>query len=170
MVLCCSNLTLGSAMVHNYSPALKKWGLHWICLVLSVILSLCHSVIQSFHNLSNEKNSSHFSKELWGLEDWNLVHTWTVGRCIVYTGIGLLLLICPVILNFFFLFNFQTLKFFVILFSGTWGLEGWNMVHTWTMGDVLCIQKSCCCFYSSLYFSFFLLSNFQTTLLMRFAT
>ena len=27
---------------------------------------------------------SHFSQELWGLEDWNLVHTWTVGRCIMY--------------------------------------------------------------------------------------
>ena len=35
---------------NSYSPALKKWGLYWICLVLpefcgSVILSLCHSVI-----------------------------------------------------------------------------------------------------------------------------
>ena len=39
--------------------------------------------------------SSHFSQELWGLEGWNLVHTWTVGRCIVYTGIRLLLLIHP---------------------------------------------------------------------------
>ena len=48
-----------------------------------------------------------------------LVHTWTVGSCIVYTGIRLLLLICPFISSFFFLSNFQTLTFFVTLFSGT---------------------------------------------------
>ena len=42
-----------------------------------------------------------------------------MGRCIVYTGIRLLLLICPFISSFFFLSNFQTLKFFVTLFSGT---------------------------------------------------
>ena len=32
-----------------------------------------------------------------------LVHTWTVGRCIMYTGIRLLLLIRPFISSFFFL-------------------------------------------------------------------
>ena len=37
----------------------------------------------------------------------------------VYTRIRLLLLICPFISSFFFLCNFQTLKFFVTLFSGT---------------------------------------------------
>ena len=42
------------------------------------------------------------SQELWGLEDWNLVHAWTVGRCIVCTRIRLLLLICPFITSFFF--------------------------------------------------------------------
>ena len=81
-------------------------GLYWICLVLP---SFCHSVIQSLRNLSNENFSSHFSQELWGLEDWNLVHMWTVGRCIVYTGIRLLLLIHPFISSFFFLSNFQLL-------------------------------------------------------------
>ena len=45
---------------------------------------------------------SHFSQELWGLEGWNIVHMWTVGRCIVYTGIRLLLLICPFISHFCF--------------------------------------------------------------------
>ena len=58
-------------------------------------LSFRHSVIPSFRNLSNVNFSSHFSQELWCLEDWNLVHMWTVGRCIVYTGIRLLLLIRP---------------------------------------------------------------------------
>ena len=70
--------------IYNY--ALKKWGLYWICPVI---------VIPSFCNLSNENFSSHFSQELWGLEGWNLVHTWTMGGCIVYTGIRLLPLITP---------------------------------------------------------------------------
>ena len=37
----------------------------------------------------------------------------------MYTGIRLLLLIRPFISSFFFLFNFQTLKIFVKIFSGT---------------------------------------------------
>ena len=41
--------------------------------------------------------SSHFSQELWGLEGCNLVHTCTVGRCIVYTKIRFLPLICSFI-------------------------------------------------------------------------
>ena len=48
-----------------------------------------------------------------------MVHTWTMGRCIVFTGIRLLLLIRPFISSVFFLSNFQTLKMFVALFSGT---------------------------------------------------
>ena len=49
----------------------------------------------------------------------NPVHTWTVGRCTVFIGIKLLLLIRPFISSFFFLSNFQILKFFVTFFSGT---------------------------------------------------
>ena len=41
------------------------------------------------------------------------------GGCIVYTRIRLLLLIRPFISSFFFISNFQTLKIFVTLFSGT---------------------------------------------------
>ena len=51
--------------------------------------------------LSNIKNFRYFSEELWGLEDWNLVHWWTVSRCIVYTRIRLLL-IHPFISSFSF--------------------------------------------------------------------
>ena len=155
--------------------------------------------------------SSHFSQELWGLEDWNLVHTWTVGRCIVYTRIGLLLLICPLIFSIFFLSNFQTLKSFVTVFSGTvrpgrlqlgthvdseqmygvyrnkaaaayssfyffiflflqfsnvksfrlelWGLEDWNLVHTWTVGRCIVytgikLLLLICPFISSVFFLF----------------
>ena len=42
-----------------------------------------------------------------------------MGRCIVYTGIRLLLLIGPFISSVFFLTNFRTLKIFVTLFSKT---------------------------------------------------
>ena len=42
-----------------------------------------------------------------------------MGGCIVYTGIRQLLHICPFIFSFFFLSNFQILKFFVTLLSGT---------------------------------------------------
>ena len=76
--------------------------------------------------LSNIKNFHHiFLRNLWGLEDWNLVHMWIVGRCIVYTGIRLLL-ICPFISSFFFLSNFQTLKFLAHFYQELWGLEHWN--------------------------------------------
>ena len=66
----------------------------------------------SFSNIQILKFLSHFSQELWGLEGWNLVHTWTMGGCIVYTRIRQLLHICPFIFSFFFLSNFQTLKCF----------------------------------------------------------
>ena len=69
-----------------------------------IFLSLQFSTLKFFITLFSE---------LWSLEDWNLVHTWTVGRCIVYTGIRLLLLIRLFISSFFFLSSYQTLKRFV---------------------------------------------------------
>ena len=57
----------------------------------------------SFSPISNIKTIlSHFSQELCSLQNWNLVHTWTVGGCIVYTGIRMLLLIHPLFLHFSF--------------------------------------------------------------------
>ena len=102
-----------------------------------------------------------FSQKLWDLEDWNLVHTWTVGRCIVYTRIRLLLPICPFISSFFFLSNFQT--FFSSHFSKElWGLEDWNLVHTWTVDRCIVYiwirLLLLICQFSS---SFFFLFNFQ---------
>ena len=55
--------------------------------------------------------SSHFSQELWGLEGWNLVHTWTVGRCIVYTESGYRCLFVPLFLHF----SFSQFSFFLFL-------------------------------------------------------
>ena len=183
------------------------------CIVYTKIMLLLLFVLLffyfSFCPILKQKILSHFSQELWGLEDWNLVRTWTVGRCIVYTEIRLLLHSHPFISSFFFLSNFQTLKFFITLFSGTvrprrlklgthmdsgqmchvyrnqaaaaylsfyffiflslnfsshfsqelWGLEGWNLVLTWTVGR--CIVYTgirLLLFIHSFISSFFLLS------------
>ena len=106
--------------------------------------------------------SSHFSQELWGLEDWNLVHTWTVGRCIVYTGIRLLLHIRPFIFSFFFLSNFQTLKFFVTLFSGTVRPRRLKLGTHMDNGQTYSVyQNQAASAYLSLYFFIFLCLQFS---------
>ena len=48
---------------------------------------------------------------LRGLQSWNLVHTWTVGWCIICTWIRLLVLIYSFISSIFFLSNSKTLNF-----------------------------------------------------------
>ena len=78
--------------------------------------------------------SSHFSRELLGLVDCNLVHTWTVGSCIMCTRIRLLLLIHPFISSFFFLSNFQHWNFSSHFSRELWDLEDWKLVHAWTVG------------------------------------
>ena len=120
-------------------------------------------IFLSLQFLDFKKFSSHFSQELWGREDWNLVHTWTVGRCIVYTWIRLLLHICPFISSFFFLSNFLTLKFFVTLFSGTVRprrLKLSTHVDSWQLYRAYRNQAAAA--HSALCFSFFFPSNFQT--------
>ena len=67
--------------------------------------------------LSLQFSNIKISQELWGLEGYNLLHTWTMGVCIVCTGIRLLFLFVP--LFFIFLSNFQTFKIFVRDFLGT---------------------------------------------------
>ena len=125
-----------------------------------------HPFISSFFFLSNFQHwnfSSHFSRDLWGLEDWKLVHTWTVGRCIVYTRIRLLLLIHPFISSFFFRFQFSTLKFFITLFSGTMRprrLKLGTHIDSWQMYLVYWNQAATAI--HPLISSFFFLSNFQT--------
>ena len=87
----------------------------------------------SFSPIFNIEFLSHFSRELWGLEDWNLVDTWTVGRCIMYTRIRLLLLIRPFISSFFFLSNFQHWNFSSHFSREVWGLEidNWYTREQW---------------------------------------
>ena len=153
-------------MVYHYSPTLKKWGLYWICPVLP---SFCHSVILSFRNFSNENFSSHFSQELWCLEDWNLAHTLTVGKCIMYTGIRQLLLICPFISSLFLLSNFQTLTFFFTLSSGTVRPRRLKLGTHVDSGQVYHVNRNqaAATAYSSLYFFIFLSLQFSNIKIFR---
>ena len=119
--------------------------------------------------LSNIRIFRHtFLGELWGLEDWNLVHTWAVGRCIMYTRIRLVLLICPFISSIFFLSNFQHRNFSSLFSQKLWGLEDWNLVvPSWythrQWADVSCILESgCCCLFISVFLHFLLSLQFST--------
>ena len=95
----------------------KLWGQNSLNLVhlLTVVdvswipeSGCCHLFVLLFRHFSfspvikHLQFLSHFSQELWGLESWHLVHMWTMGECIVYTGIRLLLLICRFIVHFSF--------------------------------------------------------------------
>ena len=83
-------------------------------------------------------------------------------RYIVYTGIRLLLLIHPFISSFFFLSNFQTLKFFVTLFSGTARPRRLKLGTHVDSGQMYRVYRNqATAVYLSLYL-FFFLSNFQT--------
>ena len=90
-----------------------------MCTGIRLLLLFIPLFLHFSFQLQHRNLPSHFSQELCGLEDWNLVHTWTVGRGIMYTGIRLLLLFIPFISSFFFLSNFQTLNIFVTLSLGT---------------------------------------------------
>ena len=70
-------------------------------------------------------------------------------------------LICPFIYLFFFLSNFQTLKIFFTLFSGT--VRPRKLVNTWTVGRcIVCTTIMLLLLIYPFISSFFFLSNFQT--------
>ena len=80
----------------------------------------------------------------------------------MYTGLGLLLHIHPIISSFFFLSSFQTLKFFVTLFSGTVRPRRLQLCTHVDSGQLYhAYWNQAAAAYSSLYFSFFFLCNFQ---------
>ena len=111
-------------------------------------------------NFQTLKCFAHLHQELWGLEGWNMIHTWTVGGCMVYTRIRLLLLIRPFIFSFS---KIQILKFSSHFSQELWDLEDWNLVHTWTMGGCIVYTRIRQLLHiCSFIFSFFFLSNFQT--------
>ena len=86
-----------------------------------------------------------------------------VGRCIMCTGIRLLLLICPFISSFFFLSNYQTLKIFVTFFSGTARSRRLKLGTQVDSGQMYSVYRNqAAASYLSLYFFIFLLSDFQT--------
>ena len=62
--------------------------------------------------------------------------------------------------SFFFLSNFQTLKFLSHFSQELWGLEGWNTRGQWGMYRVH--RNHAAALICPLIFSFFFLSNFQT--------
>ena len=67
---------------------------------------------------------------LRGLQKRILVHTWTVGFCIMYTSIKQLVLIYSFISSVFFLSNSKTLNF---CHTFLLDLQRWNLIHTWAM-------------------------------------
>ena len=81
----------------------------------------------------------------------------------MYTRIRLLLLIHPFISSFFFLSNFQTLKFFVTLFSGTVRPRRLKLGTHMDSGQMYHVyQKQAAAFIHPFIFYFFFLSSFQT--------
>ena len=94
---------------------------------------------------------------------------WAVGRCIMSTGIRLLLLIHPFISSFFSL-QFSTLKFFITLFLGTvrprrlkldTHVDSGQMYHVYRIRLLLLI----CSFISFFFLQFSALKFFVTLLL-----
>ena len=83
-----------------------------------------------------------------------------MGRCIVYSGIRLLLLIPPFISSFFFLSNFHKSKSFVTLFSGI--VRTRRLKHVTHMDNGQMYTGIRLLLYICTTFSFFFLSNFQT--------
>ena len=83
------------------------------------------------------------------------------GQCIMYTGIRLLLLICPFISSFFFLSNYQTLNIFVTFFSGTVRSRKLKLGTNVDSGQMYRVYQNQAAVVS-LYFFIFFPSNFQT--------
>ena len=75
-------------------------------------------VYYSFSNFQISKIFITLFSGTKSLQSWNLVHTWTVGWCIIYTGTRLLLLFISLIRQFSFspIIQFQNIKNFDSLF------------------------------------------------------
>ena len=120
-----------------------------------IFLSLQFSNIEIFRHF--------LFQELWSLEGWNFVYTWAMGRCIMCIRISLLLLIHPFISSFFFLSNFQTLKFSVTLFPGTVRPRRLKLGTHVDSGQMYCVYRNqAAAAYSSLYCFIFLSLQFSS--------
>ena len=128
--------------------------------------ALIHPFIFSFFFLSNFQTLKVFVTLFSGTvrpRRLKLGTRWTVGRCIVYIGIRLLLHLHPFISSIFLLSNFLTLKFFITLFSGTVRPRRLKLgTHVDSVQMYRVYQNQAAAAYLSLYSPFFFLSNFQT--------
>ena len=158
-----SFLALFVQFLNFYSPALKKWGLYWICLVLPsfcdchfVILSFCHSVTFQMKIFVTLFSGTVRPRRL------KLGTHVDSGQMYRVYGIRLLLLICPFISSFFFLSSFQTLKFIVTLFSGTVRSRRLKLVTHVDSGQMYRVYRNQAAGdYCSLYFFIFLSLQFS---------
>ena len=128
--------------------------------------ALIRPFISSIFFLSNFQHwnfSSHFSQEVWDLEDWKLVHMWTVGRCIMCTRIRLLLLIQPFISSFFFCSKFQHWNFSSHFSQGTVRPRRLKLGTHMDSGQMYRVywKQAAAAAYSSLYFFIFLSLQFS---------
>ena len=107
------------------------------------LLLLILPLISSFFFLSSfqkkKKKLSLFSQGLRAPQNWNLVHTWTVGWCIMCTWIRLLVLIYSSISSICFLSNSKTL-IFVTIFCEAYKVETWYTHGQWV--DLLCTPNT----------------------------
>ena len=93
------------------------------------ILPLISSLFFFLSNFKYQKNFISFSEGLRGTQSWNLVHTWTVGWCIMCTWIRLVF-----IYSFISSFFFSNSKTLIFCHTFLWVLQSWNLIHTWAKG------------------------------------
>ena len=141
------------------------WPLVCVCLRNIIILVLFIFIVNFHFDQKSYKRSRPFCSSsglLAKITMPSLYNTCTVGKCIVCTEIRLLVLIRLFISSFFFLSNFQTLKFFVTLFSATVRprrLKHGTHVDSGQMYRVY--RNQAAGVYSSLYFFIFLSLQFS---------
>ena len=139
------------------------------CIVYTGIrlLLLINPFISSFSFLSNiqtlKKTCYTFFQEIWGLQSWNLVCTWTMGWCTVLckpesdTAVHLSL--------YFFIFLsllFPNMEIFVKFFSGTVNHRKLKLETNVNDGSVYCYTGiSLLIFIHPFISSFFCLPNYQ---------
>ena len=125
----------------------------YLSLYFASFLSLQFSIIKTFSSL--------FSQELWCLYSWNLVHTWTMGGCIMYNRNKMLLLIHYFISSFFLSLQFSNIKMFVTHFSGAVRPTKLELRTCVDKGWMCIKESSCYCLFIVLFVHVFFLSNLK---------
>ena len=151
----CDSITFQTLFSGIERPRRLKLGTHMdsgqMCIPESGCCCLkAHTfILFSFSPIFKQNLLSHFSQELWGLEGWTFVDSgpmylvyWNQAAA-AYSSLYFT----------FFLSNFQTLKYFVTLVSGTVRSKRLKLCGQWT--DVSCIPESgCCCLFVPLFLHF----------------